>query len=639
MDNNELPKWHQELTIFNRIKPQIIIEGNIMDKYVYPEENDYQSKGVILNLKDYLNAFFRNLGYHHVIFYDHLKGFYNDSCDDGKKAIDDFAALVSKDVTEDHIEAPFSGRGANAAAIIDLALGQKEESVAVIMDFVSRYIVSPTQLSPDDVLSFTRLQKAVLGSSEVVESSGVHLKNTVILLTQKVNDLPVWFYLDNPLSKTINIQPPTKEERFSFVDTQFKSFFDREIYQAEIGRYEDESGRGELKKFKEKFTGITDGFSYTTLNDLRILCKNQKFHLNELTKVVDLYRYGVKDNPWEKLDFKDFEHAEQEFYQRVKGQDYAIAKTLDVVKRAMTGMNGLQHSSHTKPKGVLFFAGPTGTGKTETAKTLSQKIFGDESRCIRFDMSEYSQSHSDQKLLGAPPGYVGYERGGQLTNAVKNNPFSILLFDEIEKASPTILDKFLQILEDGRMTDGQGNTVYFSECIIIFTSNLGIYVDEEDPETHQIRKIQNVTPDEDYETIRKKVGGAIEHFFKYQLNRPEILNRIGENIVVFDFIRPETADRITDALINKIIRELLESKNITLSLSDKATDNLRKLAAGNLENGGRGIGNIIEEYLINPLSRYMFDNGIRSNTGITINDIVTDNGSVSLNCTLTEGNP
>ena len=123
MDNNELPKWHQELTIFNRIKPQIIIEGNIMDKYVYPEENDYQSKGVILNLKDYLNAFFRNLGYHHVIFYDHLKGFYNDSCDDGKKAIDDFAALVSEDVTEDHIAAPFSGRGANAAEIIDLALG------------------------------------------------------------------------------------------------------------------------------------------------------------------------------------------------------------------------------------------------------------------------------------------------------------------------------------------------------------------------------------------------------------------------------------------------------------------------------------------------------------------------------------
>src|SRR5699024_2570423 len=110
----------------------------------------------------------------------------------------------------------------------------------------------------------------------------------------------------------------------------------------------------------------------------------------------------------------------------------------------------------------------------ETAKKMASNLFGDESCCLRFDMAEYKQSHSDQKLLGAPPGYVGYEAGGQLTNAVRDNPFSIILFDEIEKAHPSILDKFLQILDDGRLTDGQGNTVYFSESIIIFTSNKGI---------------------------------------------------------------------------------------------------------------------------------------------------------------------
>lgn len=638
MNNEEqLPKWHTELAIFNRIKPQIIIEGNIMDKYIYPEDNSFQSKGAIVNLKDYLYAFFRNLGYHHVIFYDHIKGFYNDCCTDSKKVLSDFAALISADnegETENSIHACFSGRGAKATDYIDLALGQQVESVAIIMDFASRYIVSPAQLTADDVYSFTRLQKSVFESREVVDANKNHLKNTIIMLTQKVNDLPVWFYLNNPQSKTINILPPSREERSNFINSQFKSFFDKEIYQSEIGKYSDEAGKEELKKIKEKFTGITEGLTFTTLNDLRILCKNQKFHLNELTKVVDLYRYGVKDNPWEKLRFEDFEKAEQDFYQRVKGQEYAISKTLDVVKRAITGLNGLQHSSHTKPKGVLFFAGPTGTGKTETAKTLSQKIFGDESRCIRFDMSEYSQSHSDQRLLGAPPGYVGYESGGQLTNAVKSNPFSILLFDEIEKASPTILDKFLQILEDGRMTDGQGNTVYFSECIIIFTSNLGIFVDKEDPQTHQHSKVQNVKPDDDYKEIRKKVTEAIEHFFKFQLNRPEILNRIGENIVVFDFIRPETAIQITDSLINKIRRELFESKNIKLSLSDSTLECIKKQALGNLENGGRGIGNIIEEYLINPLSRYIFDNRIHQNADIAIEEIVIDGNSVKLECNL-----
>lgn len=630
-----LPKWHTELSIFNKVKPQIIIEGNILDKFIYPEDNEYQQRGAIVDIKGYLYAYYKNLGYRHVIFFDHIKGFYNEVCPDEEIAacIKDFAELVSQEVSpENRIEITFNSRGSNghdAADIINLAMRQQVQSTVIILDFASRYIIAPDRVDKNDVLTFTCLQKAVIDSREVIDpETKKHLKNSLVFLTNKVNDLPAWFYLDNPLSKTIRINTPTKEERFNFVDRQFKFFFDKDIYNAEIGNYSDEQGQEDLKKLKEKFTGITEGVSYTVLNDLRILCRNQKFHIKELTKVVDLYRYGIRENPWEHLSYNDFENAEKEFYQRVKGQNYAISKTLDIIKRAMTGMNGLQHSSHSKPKGVLFFAGPTGTGKTETAKTLSQKIFGDESRCIRFDMSEFSQSHSDQRLLGAPPGYVGYEAGGQLTNAVKNNPFSILLFDEIEKAHPSILDKFLQILEDGRMTDGQGNTVYFSECIIIFTSNLGIFVENE-----QHQRVQNVDPDKDsYEVVRDKVKSAIENFFKFKLNRPEILNRIGENIVVFDFIRPAVADEITNSLINKIRREMLETKNITLTLKDSAVELIKSKAQNNLENGGRGIGNIIEEYLINPLSRHMFARRITRDAEITINDITSDNGIITLVC-------
>ena len=128
-----------------------------------------------------------------------------------------------------------------------------------------------------------------------------------------------------------------------------------------------------------------------------------------------------------------------------------------------------------RPRGVAFLAGPTGVGKTELAKSVTQLLFGDESAYIRFDMSEFSAEHSDQRLIGAPPGYVGYDAGGELTNAVREKPFSVVLFDEIEKAHPRILDKFLQILDDGVLTSGRGDRVYFSESIIIFTSNLGIY--------------------------------------------------------------------------------------------------------------------------------------------------------------------
>ena len=214
-----------------------------------------------------------------------------------------------------------------------------------------------------------------------------------------------------------------------------------------------------------------------------------------------------------------------------------------------------------------------------------------------------------------------------MTNALKHNPFSILLFDEIEKAHPSILDKFLQILEDGRMTDGQGNTVYFSETIIIFTSNLGIY------EANRMgERVQKVSPDMSYEEVQANVRKGIENYFKLQLGRPEILNRIGENIVVFDFIRPEVATKILMAQLDKIIKNLNVDKNIKITISDDALKTLEQKALGNLENGGRGIGNIVESLFINPLSRYMFDNEIFDNKEIMIEQINADKMPYSLIC-------
>jgi ATP-dependent Clp protease ATP-binding subunit ClpA len=148
---------------------------------------------------------------------------------------------------------------------------------------------------------------------------------------------------------------------------------------------------------------------------------------------------------------------------------------LDILKRTSIGLTGAQSRGlSARPRGVLFFAGPTGVGKTEMAKSIAEIVFGDESAYLRFDMSEFSAEHSGDRLIGAPPGYVGYDQGGELTNAMREQPFRVVLFDEIEKAHNRILDKFLQVLEDGRLTDGRGDTVYFSESLIIFTSNAGV---------------------------------------------------------------------------------------------------------------------------------------------------------------------
>lgn len=621
------PKWQKELDIFGRIKPIVILEGNVLDKYQYSGDEGMQ-QGSILRLTEYLHYHLKNEGYKNIVFYDSIRGFYN-NCEEGY--IQKFAQLVKANVTDGCISSEFRGRNATAARLTRTAITQNQEATVVIMDFASRYITSPDNMEQSEVDSFTVLMQASLEGKDVKIEQGI-LKNLVILIVNKINDIPAWFYLDNPNVKTITLRTPEKEERELLVKgDNFPTFFAGDIYVDEFPYYNENPS--ELEKIQDRFVALTEGFSFTELNGLRRLCKNERIHIKDMCDVIDLYKYGIKDNPWNKLSISELKTAEEDFRKRVKGQDYAIVKTLDIIKRAVTGMSGVQTASHGKPKGVLFFAGPTGTGKTETAKTLAEKLFGDEKCCIRFDMSEYGQSHSDQKLLGAPPGYVGYEAGGQLTNAVKNNPFSILLFDEIEKAHPSILDKFLQILEDGRMTDGQGNTVYFSETIIIFTSNLGIYQTTASGERKQV-----VSSDMSYEEVQSKVREGIEHYFKLELGRPEILNRIGENIVVFDFIRESVAGEILDSQINRIINNLKMDKGIQLVLSDQAHDTLLNAAIGNLDNGGRGIGNIVESMFINPLSRYMFDYELFSDYEIVVESIANENMTYSLKCTETHGN-
>lgn len=616
-----IAKWHKELGIFCRIKPLIIVEGNVLDVYQFPVDGS-TPKGSILRLPEYLHHYFMDLGYKTIVFFNSMQGFYN-SCDESH--IQAFAELTQARLEGNFIRSDFKGKSNSATSLVRTAVSQNKQPIAIIMNLASRYITSPDNIDQAEVDSFTNLLLASMEGKDVRTPNGT-LKNLVIMIVNKVNDVPAWFYLDNPNVKTISIGTPAKEEREALIKGEnFSSFFAADVFDEDYPYYEKHPD--ELEKIQDRFIGLTEGFSFTEINGLRRLCKNEKAHIRQMSSVIDLYRYGIKENPWDSLDVKELKTAKEDFQRRVKGQDFAIVKTLDVVKRAVTGMAGLQSSSHAKPKGILFFAGPTGTGKTETAKTLAEKLFGDESCCIRFDMSEYSQSHSDQKLLGAPPGYVGYEAGGQLTNAVKENPFSILLFDEIEKAHPSIFDKFLQILEDGRMTDGQGNTVYFSECIIIFTSNLGIYTRNE----MGIREA-NVTPDMPYPEVQQKVRQAIEDYFKLELGRPEILNRIGENIVVFDFIRPEVAKQILDAQVIKIIKNMATEKGIELIISEKAKSVLVSKALDNLANGGRGIGNIVESLLINPLARYLFDEGIKENAIITINDIDAVNMPYALNC-------
>ncbi len=590
MNSGNVSKWQRELLSFRGIKGTFIVEGNINDKYPYMSEADGSLTSFFdLSRTLYLlyNGCERPERYD-FLYCNPITGFYNPVNNDNLREL--VAESGEGGSSASYQEDPLYGTHYQGEGMEDLGNrikrllirgevdGVREKPIVVVVNFASRYLTAPSEPNKEEIKLFLSLLMASGGAKKIDGN-----KNTLFLIVDNRTDVPVWFYRNNPSVRTLAIPNPDKKVRSLYIDRNFKELDDESV--------------------KEKLVDLTDGLKIPELAELKSLYRNGGFTPEEMPNAVYLYKYGIKESMWQSVSREKVSNAEAIIGRRVKGQPEAVKQTVRVIKRAVTGMSGLQHSSgEGKPRGVLFFAGPTGTGKTELAKSIAELLFGDENNCIRFDMSEYSQEQSDQKLFGAPPGYVGYENGGQLTNQVKERPFSILLFDEIEKAHPSIMDKFLQILEDGRMTDGQGNTVYFSESLILFTSNLGISKTVKGADGTETR-IALVNPEEEYGAIVGKVQSAIKNYFK-----PEVLNRLGNNIVVFDFIRDESAKAIVRMQMENIHARLRKKTGITVMAEETYEYFYGKAMEGKVRAmGGRGIGNLLEEEYINALAEYIFD--------------------------------
>jgi ATP-dependent Clp protease ATP-binding subunit ClpC len=285
-----------------------------------------------------------------------------------------------------------------------------------------------------------------------------------------------------------------------------------------------------------------------------------------------------------------FLHMEESIHERLIDQEEAVAAVSEAIRRSRAGL-----TDPNRPIGSFLFLGPTGVGKTEMVRSLAWFMFGDENAMIRLDMSEYQEEHTTARLIGAPPGYVGYDEGGQLTEAIRRRPYSIILLDEIEKAHPKVFNTLLQVMDDGRLTDGHGRTVNFKNTVIVMTSNAGVdVIRREDHLGFTTQRDTAATQAQRYEDMKKKVTDEVKKLF-----RPEFLNRL-DDIIVFHELSEEQLKAIVDLMLKDLQKRLSEHK-VSLELTDKARAWLAREGYDPIF-GARPLRRVIERHIENPLS-------------------------------------
>jgi len=498
-------------------------------------------------------------------------------------------------------------------------------------------IISAVNLSARYITNRYLPDKAVDLIDEASSSLRLALENKPQILEEADRKIMRFEVEKQALTKELARNKQNKDERARLKDIE-----------KEIANLKEKTHELELKWKNEKETVSEIRAIKKDLESLRIEAENSEVHA-DLTRAAEI-RYGEIPDLQNKLEMKlsrlkklqksrrilkeeittediasvvarwtgiplekmleeelnKLAHIEDELHKRVVGQDVAVKKIADVIRRSRAGI-----SDPNKPIGSFIFLGPTGVGKTELTKALAQFMFNDDKALIRVDMSEYTERHSVSKLIGSPPGYVGYDESGNLTEAVRHRPYSVVLFDEIEKAHPEVFNILLQVLDEGRLTDAKGRVVNFKNTIIILTSNLG---------TNYIEKMEtlgfsNKTKADEYSQTKEKVLDSLKENF-----RPEFLNRL-DDIIVFDILSPEVIRHIVDIKI-AIIRERLLGKGIELDISQDALSYLAK-EGYNPHYGARPLNRLIQDKILNPVAMFMISKGVKK--GDTVYVTMKDN--------------
>ncbi|MEB3123854.1 MAG: AAA family ATPase [Snowella sp.] len=616
-------RWIQDFEKQLYRRRHIILYGNIHDQFLW--------RGAYLGIQDFLQTYFQDLGFDLVSRYDPIDGFTF-----AQKTMRTEFDRLTQQALQPNPSSPSPNppvtpiappprrspaanvpRQVNQRIIPEEAFGNlrvvvKQEKIptATVIDLGDMLTTDGDRYPTEERNALILLKKCTLEAAIVREGNLTGYRNTLIILASDLNRVPVWFHANNPHVSIIQVTRPNKEERKQFI----LRFGQEGFYRGQQARPD----TSELASLAEDFAELTDGFQTLELEALRHTSHREKLPLSqkELIKLVDFYKFGQKEEPFEQINAEKISQAREQLTRSVLGQNHAIEAVTNMLTNAKVGISMSQVSGrNSKPKGVFFFVGPTGVGKTELAKSLSRLIFGDEEAFLRFDMSEYKEEHAAEKLAGAPPGFVGYEEGGQLTNKILERPYRILLFDEIEKAHPKVLDKFLQILEDGRLTDGKGQTAYFNQTVIIFTSNIGAS-DLSDPQTGMMIRpgIMNQVQAEgvknfSYEQVQDHFQEEVKWYFTSRIGRAELLNRLGDNVVVFDLLRPDYVAAIGNKFLRQLSESALDKYQLKLTFEPSIIEGLRTVMEQqeNLLFGGRRIKSLLETLVERPLNRWLFE--------------------------------